>query len=108
MSEPTSENQGEVRPSLLYKRPVITLGHELLLTVFLLVLGAGLISVFAWLGTPTDNLLVTVPFAAVGVLILLSLAFLAFDIVVTVVAAIPFRAWVIILLLLILLVLIFK
>lgn len=105
VSEPNSEKQDEVRPSLLYKPKPITLGNELAFFVVLLVFGAGLIGVYIWLGEP-DNLLVTVPLGALAVLTILLLAFLAFDIVVTTVTAISFRAWVIILLLLILLVLI--
>lgn len=107
MSEPNSEKQDEVRPSLLYKLKPITLGNELAFFVVLLVFGAGQIGFYNWLGEP-DNLFVTVPLGVLGVITGLLLAFLAFDIVVTTVKAISFQAWVIILLLLILLVVIIK
>ncbi len=87
-----------------YIKP-ITLGDELVFAVVLLVFGAGLIGVYSWLGEP-DNLLITVPLGAFTILIILLLAFLAFDIVITIATWIPFWAWVIILLLLILFVLI--
>ena len=104
MNEP---NPTEKKFSLLYKRKPITLGAELAFAVVLLVFGAGLIGVYSWLGEPS-NLFITVPLGALAVLTILLLAFLAFDIVLTVVTWIPFRAWVIILLLLILFVLISK
>ena len=103
MNEPNSEKPF----SLLYKRKPITLGVELVLVVLLLVFGVVLLGVNAWLEGVTHSLFVTVPLGVLGVLTVLLLTLLVFDIVLTLAAAVPFRAWVIILLLLILLVLIF-